>query len=477
MSKLPIVAIVGRPNVGKSTLFNCLVAKKRTIVSEIPGTTRDSVTERVEIGKVEFLLVDTAGLTNSDGNNLECEIQTQSRVAAENADFVIFLVNGREEMTSDDFEIAKNLRRTRNHVIFVANKIDDGNSCRIFELTKFGFGDPIPISAKNLAGIWDLESEIERQLFDFFKKNKISSKNSENSCDSIKIAFAGRPNVGKSSLLNSFFKKKKVIVSDTPGTTRDAIDVDFFDSSGKKFKFVDTAGLRKRGKLGRGLEFWASVRTLRAIENCDVCVILIDAIEGVSHQDLAIVGRAIEAGVGIIIGVNKFDIVRNLSREDEKNASLSKIEESDVKMWGKNLSKIQENYIRYLRQKISFVPWAGVSFFSAKTGWNIEKILEIADKIVIERKKRVGTSELNRTVSEIYNRHISPSLGSKLGKIKFVEQVGVNPPKFLFFVNNTASFHFSYRRYLENQIRKKYGFFGTPIRIEMRDAMKKFRRR
>ncbi len=465
--KIPAVAIIGRPNVGKSTVFNCFAGARKSIVSDIPGTTRDALTEKVSADNFDFLLVDTAGLTDAKGDNLEDEIQTQAEIALENADIIMFVVDGKKLLTLDDEIIVDKLRRSRKPIIFVANKIDDGNEAVTWDLSKLGFGMPLIISAKNYVGIWDLEEAIEKKLAKLGYVER--DEQPEPDLDVIKVAFVGRPNVGKSSLLNSFLGTNRSVVSDVLGTTRDSIDEDYVSEDGQKFTFVDTAGIQRRGKLGRGIDFWSSVRTVRAIEDANICVLLIDALDGVTHQDLTIAGKIVDAGKGLIIGVNKFDLVREQTRTEDETDERDL---DDVKMWGEELDKVRQNYLTYLSKKINFVPWAPVTFFSAKTGRGIKEILKSAQGIAIEQKKRVGTSELNKWIPEVYYGHVIPTVGTKRGKIKFVEQVDNLPPKFLFFVNNAQAFHFSYKRYLENKIREKYGFFGTPIVIEMRDSMK-----
>jgi GTPase len=487
---LPIVAIIGRPNVGKSTLFNCFVKAKKAIISDIPGTTRDQLMEKVtlsgeqneegEVTNFSFWLVDTAGLTNEKGDDLETQIQLQVESAIKNADLILFMIDGKEEMTFDDEEVVKKLRKSKVPLVFVANKLDDGKTDRVLELTRFGFGVPLPISAKNYTGVFDLEDAIETKLREAGFVETIA----EEETNDIKLAFVGRPNVGKSSLMNAFIGQGRSVVSSVPGTTRDTIDTDFLwekDGETHQFLFLDTAGLRRPGKTHskggkkdekKSLEFWGSVRSADAIERSDVCALMIDALEGVTHQDLAIAGKIVEAGKGLIVCVNKFDLVREKARQEDESDER---ELDHVKMWGEELDDVRKNYWHYLSKEIPFLPWAPVLFFSAKTGKGIEDVLKSAVAIVKERQKRISTSELNAFVPEVYFGHVQPMAGNKKGTIKYLSQVDTNPPKFLFFVNNVKAFHFSYRRYLENKIREKYGFFGTPITIELRDSMDKFK--
>ncbi len=469
------VAIIGRPNVGKSTLFNALIGARKSIVSDIPHTTRDSVTGKASTESFDFWLVDTAGLSdNNEKNELEGEIQSQARIAIKNADAILFIIDGKSELTSDDYDIAEQMRKSKTPTLFIINKIDDGDETRAADFMKLGLGMPAVISAKNFYGVWELEELIEKmiQKGKFATRDQLVVKEEEEESDSIKIAFVGRPNVGKSSCVNACLEKNKVVVSGVAGTTRDAVDTEFVDKSGQKFILIDTAGLRRPGKVEKDLEFWSTVRTRRAIERADICVVLIDALDGVTHRDLAVAGEVMEAGKGVIFGVNKFDLVREKARTEDETDER---EVDEIKMWGEDVNKIRENYLHYLSTKIPFARWAPVLFFSAKTGKHIDEIFVSAANVYKEIGKRISTAELNRLVPEITLGHVRPSVGTKLGKIKYISQVDVAPPKFCFFVNNSAAFHFSYRRYIENKIREKYGFFGTPINIQLKDSMDKFK--
>lgn len=468
---IPIVAIIGRPNVGKSTLFNAFLGERKSIVSDISGTTRDSLMEKIEdLGSLPFWLVDTAGLSDFGENSLENEIQIQAELSMRNADLILWVVDGKAELNRDDYDIAEKLRKSKKPIIFLANKVDDGNPEKTYNFAKLGFGMPEIISAKNNFNFWEFSETVQNKLDSMGYKKEDFEEDLETS-DIIKVAFVGRPNVGKSSLLNAFLGKNRAVVSDIAGTTRDSIDELYESEDGQKFLFMDTAGVRRSGKIERNFEFWSTVRTNRSIERADVCALLIDALDGVTHQDLVLAGKILEAGKGIVICVNKFDLVQEKAKTQEETDER---EHEDIKMWGEDLDKIRKNYLFYLKEKIQFLPWAPVLFFSAKTGKNIGEVLNSVKGISLERKKRVSTGELNRFVPEVYYGHLTPMQGTKKGKIKFAEQVDTCPPKFLFFVNNTAAFHFSYKRYLENKLREKYEFFGTPIEIEFRDAMKKF---
>jgi len=482
-AELPTIAIIGRPNTGKSTLFNRFIGEQRSIESDIAGTTRDSLIEKVTLEKYSFFLVDTAGLTDSQGDSLEDEIQSQAELALENADMLLFLVDARSELTQDDYRLAERLRKGKKPLLFVANKVDDGDESKTWHLSELGLGMPMCLSAKNNFGIYEFEDLVEEKL------EKLGfpaiTETQEADDGSLKIAFVGRPNVGKSSLFNAFLDNNRSVVSNVAGTTRDTIDTKLYynpetkecsteakDGFSENITLLDTAGLRRPGKVDRGIEFWSTVRTRRAIERADVCCLLIDALDGVAHQDLTIAGEIVEAGKGVILCVNKFDLVQEKSRTQDETDDR---EVAEVKMWGEELDNIRRNYLNYLSQKIRFLNWAPVLFFSAKTGKGIGSVFENAQAIQTERTKRIATADLNRFIPEIYFGHVQPSVGTKIGKIKYVSQVTAAPPKFLFHVNNAQAFHFTYRRYAENKLREKYGFHGTPIEVEFRDAMDKFK--
>lgn len=471
MNTYPVVAIVGRPNVGKSTLFNALVGERRAIVSDIAGTTRDSVTEKIDnLGAITYWAVDTAGLTDFGDNSLESAIQVQAELALKNADLILWMVDAKQELTQDDYDIANKLHRVSKKVLFCANKIDDGQAMRGYELAELGFGMPTIISAKNNFGFWDLTEVIQERLKELGFE-PIDSALVE-APERIKVALVGRPNVGKSTLFNQMIGEERSVVSDIAGTTRDAIDTDWTSPDGTQFRFIDTAGVRRPGKIGREMEYWMVVRTRQAIERADVCILLLDALDGVTHQDLALAGQIVEAGKALILGVNKFDLARDKSRTAEETDER---ELEAVPMWDKDITDIRNRYLSYLHNKISFLPWAPVLFFSAQTGKGTDKILESLISVNAERSRRVPTRELNLLAKDIYYGHVAPSQGLKQGKIKYVSQVDSSPPKFLFFVNNIQAFHFSYKRYIENKLREKYGFAGTPIIVELKDAMANWR--
>ncbi len=470
---LPVVAIIGRPNVGKSTLFNAFVGTRKSIVSDIAGTTRDSLTEKIEdLGDINYMLVDTAGLSDFGNHTLEKEIQTQAEIALQNADCIIWLLDGKADITQDDLNIAQRLRSKSEKVIIVANKIDDGNDQKAYNFAELGFDIPEVISAKNNFGFWEFTETVQNKLkaLGFNPQEKSETPDED---EPLKIALVGRPNVGKSTLFNQLLGQERSVVSDIAGTTRDSIDTDITLKNGKTYRLIDTAGVRKKGKLGKSMEFWMSVRSQQSIERADVCILLIDSLDGVTHQDLVLAGRILEAGKGVIIGVNKFDLARAKSKGEETLETEKDLEA--VPMWDKDVDDIRNRYLAYLHKKIAFLPWAPVLFFSGKTGKGVLPLWDSIEGIAMQRSKRIPTHELNLFARDIYFGHVAPSVGTKQGKIKYVTQADIQPPKFLFFVNNKQAFHFSYKRYIENRLREKYEFTGTPIQIELKDAMNEFR--
>jgi len=465
---LPIIAIIGRPNTGKSTLFNALSGWRKSIVSNIAGTTRDSVVEKITTPEGSYLLVDTAGLTNAEGDNLDEMVQRQATTAIENADALIFVVDGKVQPTQDDYAVADVIRRSGKACLFVANKIDDGQEDKAMDWVELGYGMPRVISAKNGYALDEIQDDIADLITEAGMAMEIESEREDG--QPLRLCFIGRPNVGKSSLTNHLMGKDISIVSDISGTTRDTVDSEYTSDNGDNFVLIDTAGLRKKGKIGRSLEYWSAVRTRVAIERSDVCCLLIDALDGVTHQDMTIMGEVIDAGKGLMIGVNKFDLVYAQSRMEE---DADERDLSEVHMWGDELHDIQKRYLRYMAAKVSFAPWAPVSFFSAKTGKGTQKLLENAVHVQKERERRISTADLNRFLPEVYYGSVPPSVGTKQGKLKFMSQVGTCPPQFILHVNNEKAIHYTYRRYVLNKIREKYGFHGTPIKLTVRDAMDK----
>lgn len=451
MARRPIVALVGRPNVGKSTLFNRLVGERMAVTDDIPGTTRDRLQAEGEWLNNTFVVVDTGGIEvyQPKGSRDESplaegsaefvpQIRAQALVAVEEADLVIMLVDVMQGITAADEEIAEILRRTDKPVIVAANKAD--NLSRFDDAVEFyalGVGEVVPISAIHSVGVGDLLDRVVESL----KQTQLSMEEEEND-DQLKIAIVGRPNVGKSSLLNKLVGEERVIVSPVAGTTRDAIDTEI-QWHGETVRLIDTAGIRKRGKVESGVEHFSVVRSMQAIERADVAVLMIDATLGVTEQDQHIAGYVMEANRSIVLVVNKWDAV-----------------EKDVSTYN--------DFMAVIREKFNFLPDPPVLFISAMTGQRIHEVLEMVHQVWVARRERIPTSELNRIVREALATHVPPPKGTKRLKIFFATQVAVAPPVLLFHVNDVRLVHFTYKRFLENQIRAHYPFPGTPMRLSFR---------
>ncbi len=432
----PTVALVGRPNTGKSTLFNRLAGKKMSITYNESGTTRDRIFQLVTFDEIPTLLVDTAGLHfEKPEDDLENNVQKQTEIAIQEADIILFVIDISVGMTVEDFNVAQILRKSKKTVILVASKADsDELAENAFNLYELGFGDPVSVSAVHNLGVDLLSSLIEKHLkrmkFTKFKVQKTVD-------DRIRISFVGRPNVGKSSLVNAIFGKEQVIVSDVPGTTRDSISL-LFDYEENNFTLTDTAGIRRSGKLRDSyIEKYSVLRSIKAIESSDICVLVLDSVERLAKQDMRVSEFILEAKKGLIIVLNKADLVK----PEEKNRLLA-----------------------LLHRKMPYAHFAPVIFTSALKARNVLEILVQASDIAIERKKQVKTKELNYFLERMLTDH-PPKAGLKF---KFADQVDVSPPTFLFFVNKPDEIHFSYKRYLENAIRTEFGFKGTAIDLKFK---------
>lgn len=426
------VAIVGRPNVGKSTLFNYLIGHRLSIVEDTPGVTRDRIYADVEWTGHRFTLVDTGGIDTVSPDVLLKQMRYQAQLAIEEADLVLFMTDGRQGVTTADIEVASILRNSKKPILLVVNKLDDQN--RFVDATEFyslGLGDPMPISAANSLNLGDLLDMIVEML-----PKEDSEPYPE---DVVRIAVIGRPNVGKSSLVNSILGQNRAIVSDIPGTTRDAID-SYFERDDKKYVIIDTAGLRRKSKIPDGIERYSVVRSLRAVDKSDICFMLIDAQEGVLEQDKRILGYAHDRGKGIIFVVNKWDLVD----KDHRTA---------------------DQFTKELQAEVLFASYAPIIFVSAKTGQRVQKTLELVNAVSLEQNKRVSTSALNELIKEATVTTPPPSERGKRLKISFSTQASVKPPTFILFVNDPELMHFSYARFLENRLRDVYGFVGTSIRL------------
>ena len=436
MSK-PLVAIIGKPNVGKSRFFNYVVGQRISIVEDTPGVTRDRVYGEATWRDRDFTLIDTGGIEPDSNDIILSQMKKQANIAIELADVIIFMTDIKQGVTSADKEIALMLKKANKPIVLVCNKSDSYGEPppELYEFYNLGLGDPYPISAANAIGIGD--------LLDAIYDNLPPKDEYDNQDDRIKVAIIGKPNVGKSSLLNSILKEERSIVSDIAGTTRDAIDSEFENEYGK-YIFIDTAGIRKKSKVNESIEKFSIMRTLLAIERSDVCLVLIDALEGVTDQDAKILGEAHEAGKGIIIVVNKWD-------EIEKDTGTL------------------EKYKKEVYGKLSYAQYAPIMFISAKTGLRVNKIFETINNVANENSKRISTSVINEVINEAIAVVQPPTDKGKRLKIFYGTQSSTKPPTFVIFVNNKTIFHFSYQRYLMNCFRNNFGFEGTPIRFIIRE--------
>ena len=433
----PTVAIIGKPNVGKSTFFNYIVGSRISIVEDTPGVTRDRVYAETNWRGREFTVIDTAGIEPESEDIIISQMREQAKIAIEIADVIIFLTDVKQGVTAVDQEIALMLKKSKKPVVLVCNKADNMSRDKneIYEFYNLGIGEPYPISAANALGIGDVLDAIFEKLPE--------KKDGEDEDDRIRVAVIGKPNVGKSSLINKILGQNRTIVSSIAGTTRDAIDTEYQNQYGK-YVLIDTAGIRRKSKVKESIEKFSIMRTLLAIERADVCLMMIDANEGVTDQDAKIAGEAHEAGKGVIIVVNKWD-------EYEKETGTL------------------EKYKKEVYNKLSYLSYAPIIFISAKTGQRVDKLFTMINNVAEQNAMRVSTSVLNQVINEAIAVVQPPSDKGKRLKILYGTQVSTKPPTFVIFVNNKELFHFSYERYLVNQIRKEFGLVGTPIRIISRE--------
>ena len=440
MSK-PIVAIVGKPNVGKSRFFNYVIGQRISIVEDTPGVTRDRVYADTSWRDREFTLIDTGGIEPETNDIILSQMREQANIAIGIADIIIFMTDIKQGVTAADSEIAMMLKKSHKPIILVCNKSDNYGEppAELYEFYNLGMGEPHPISAANAIGIGDLLDEIYEKLP---PKNDDESDN-----DRIKVAIIGKPNVGKSSLLNKILGEDRSIVSNIAGTTRDAIDSNFENVYGK-YTFIDTAGIRKKAKVNESIEKFSVMRTLLAIERADVCLVLIDANEGVTDQDAKILGEAHEAGKGIIIVVNKWDEI------EKENGTL-------------------EKFKKEVYNNLSYASYAPILFISAKTGQRVNKIFEKVNEVYKQNSLRVSTSVINEVINEAISVVQPPTDKGKRLKILYGTQASTKPPTFVIFVNNKDLFHFSYQRYLINNFRNNFGLEGTPVRLIIREKSEK----
>ena len=436
MSK-PVVAIVGRPNVGKSTLFNALAGERISIVKDTPGVTRDRIYADVSWLDKDFTMIDTGGIEPDSKDIILSQMREQAQIAIDTADVIIFLVDVRQGLVDSDAKVADMLRRSNKPVVLVVNKVDDFDKFMpdVYEFYNLGIGDPHPVSAASLLGFGDMLDAV----IEYFPEHNASEAEEEIP----KIAIIGKPNVGKSSLVNKLVGEDRVIVSDIAGTTRDAVDTKV-KFHGKEYIFIDTAGLRRKSKIKEELERYSIIRAVAAVEKADVVLLMIDATEGVTEQDAKIAGIAHERGKGIIICVNKWDA----------------IDKTD---------KTMKEHTNKIRQILSFMPYAEILFISVATGQRLGKIYEMIDVVLENNAMRVQTGVLNEIVAEAVSLQQPPSDKGRRLKIYYTTQVAVKPPTFVIFVNDKELMHFSYVRYLENRIRDAFGFRGTALRFITRE--------
>lgn len=442
MSK-PVVAIVGRPNVGKSTLFNALAGEKISIVKDTPGVTRDRIYADVTWLDKEFTMIDTGGIEPDSKDVILSQMREQAQIAIDTADVILFLTDVRQGLTDADSKVADMLRRSGKPVVLVVNKVDSFEKYMpdVYEFYNLGIGDPVPVSAASRLGIGDLLDLV----MEYFPEHEAGEEDD----DRPRVAIVGKPNVGKSSIINRLLGENRVIVSDVAGTTRDAIDTVIVHDQ-KEYVFIDTAGLRRKSRIKEELERYSIIRTVTAVERADVVLMVIDAVEGVTEQDAKIAGIAHERGKGVIIVVNKWDAI-------EKNDWTMREYESRV------------------RQVISYMPYAEIMYVSAVTGQRLNRLYDMIDMIIANQTMRIATGVLNEIMTEAVAMQQPPSDKGKRLKLYYITQVSVKPPTFVIFVNDKELMHFSYTRYLENKIREAFGFRGTPLRFIIRERKEKER--
>jgi GTP-binding protein len=436
MSK-PIVAIVGRPNVGKSTLFNMLAGQQISIVKDTPGVTRDRIYAEVSWLDKQFTMIDTGGIEPATDNLILKSMREQAEIAIETADVIIFLTDVRQGVVDADYQVANMIRRSGKPTVLVVNKVDNFNTMMadVYEFYNLGLGDPMPISANSKLGLGDMLDVV----ISHFPENA----GEEEEDDRPRIAVIGKPNVGKSSLINKLLGEDRVIVSDIAGTTRDAIDTTIRRGD-KEYVFIDTAGLRRKNKIKEDIERYSIIRTVSAVERANVVILMIDATEGVTEQDAKIAGIAHERGKGMIIAVNKWDA----------------IEKDD---------KTMNKFTKDIREKLAFMPYAEMIFISAVTGQRLPKMFDTIDAVIENHAMRIGTGVLNEILSEAVALKQPPSDKGRRLRLYYITQASVKPPTFVIFINDKELTHFSYTRYIENQIRETFGFRGTPLRFIYRE--------
>ena len=436
MSK-PVVAIVGRPNVGKSTLFNALAGEKISIVKDTPGVTRDRIYADAEWLDHHFTLIDTGGLEPDSDDMMLKHMYSQAEIAISSADVILFVVDVRTGSTDMDMQVANILRKADKPVVLAVNKVDDlaKYGMQVYEFYSLGLGDPFGVSGGQMIGLGDLLDEVVKH----FPADKDDSAED----DSIKVAIIGKPNVGKSSLVNRILGENRVIVSDVAGTTRDAIDSEY-ELNGQKYVFIDTAGMRRKAKIKESIEKYSIIRAVAAVERADVCILMINAVEGITEQDTKVAGIAHEAGKAVIIAVNKWDLI------EKDNHTMNK-------------------FLKDIDTEFKYLSYAPRIFISAATGQRVTKLFELITMVSENNSRRIATGMLNDVLIEAMAMNQPPAEKGKQLRIYYMTQVSVKPPTFVLFVNDTELLHFSYKRYLENQLRDAFGFVGTPIHFIARN--------
>lgn len=433
----PIVAIVGRPNVGKSTLFNRIAGERISIVEDTPGVTRDRIYADAEWLDHHFTLIDTGGLEPDSDDMMLKHMYSQAEIAISSADVILFVVDVRTGMTDMDMQVANILRKADKPVVLAVNKVDDlaKYGMQVYEFYSLGLGDPFGVSGGQMIGLGDLLDEVVKH----FPADKDDSAED----DSIKVAIIGKPNVGKSSLVNRILGENRVIVSDVAGTTRDAIDSEY-ELNGQKYVFIDTAGMRRKAKIKESIEKYSIIRAVAAVERADVCILMINAVEGITEQDTKVAGIAHEAGKAVIIAVNKWDLI------EKDNHTMNK-------------------FLKDIDTEFKYLSYAPRIFISAATGQRVTKLFELITMVSENNSRRIATGMLNDVLIEAMAMNQPPAEKGKQIRIYYMTQVSVKPPTFVLFVNDTELLHFSYKRYLENQLRDAFGFVGTPIHFIARN--------
>ena len=433
----PIVAIVGRPNVGKSTLFNRIAGERISIVEDTPGVTRDRIYADAEWLDHHFTLIDTGGLEPDSDDMMLKHMYSQAEIAISSADVILFVVDVRTGMTDMDMQVANILRKADKPVVLAVNKVDDlaKYGMQVYEFYSLGLGDPFGVSGGLMIGLGDLLDEVVKH----FPADKDDSAED----DSIKVAIIGKPNVGKSSLVNRILGENRVIVSDVAGTTRDAIDSEY-ELNGQKYVFIDTAGMRRKAKIKESIEKYSIIRAVAAVERADVCILMINAVEGITEQDTKVAGIAHEAGKAVIIAVNKWDLI------EKDNHTMNK-------------------FLKDIDTEFKYLSYAPRIFISAATGQRVTKLFELITMVSENNSRRIATGMLNDVLIEAMAMNQPPAEKGKQLRIYYMTQVSVKPPTFVLFVNDTELLHFSYKRYLENQLRDAFGFVGTPIHFIARN--------